>query len=141
MQFLEQSLRLCIIVLIEQFELLRYKHTMTLSFQYRIVSVKLLFPAGKLTSLMTVWADSLMFQFLLEIKMVSFLFLTFFLFFLKPRSPVHFRASPFSLISLQIQQRLETRSVVCSLTNPFPLAFPSSVSVLRCWVEKGHLLA
>ena len=67
---------------------------MTLSFQYRIVSVRLLFPAGKLTSLMTVWADSLIFQFLLEIKMVSFLFLKFFLFFLKTSFTYSFQGLP-----------------------------------------------
>lgn len=60
--FLEQSLRLCVIILTEQFQLVRYKHIMTLSFYYWIVSVELLFPAEMLTPSMTTGDGSLIFQ-------------------------------------------------------------------------------
>lgn len=67
--FLEQSLRLCLIILIDQFRLVRYNDFIFLvSDCVNWVS----FSAGELTSLMRVWADSLSFQSLLEIKAVSF---------------------------------------------------------------------
>ena len=57
-------------------------------------------------------------------NVVSFLFLNFFLFFLKPQSS-HFRASPLSLICLRTQQILEIGTIWSALSRaPSPLLFP-----------------
>lgn len=67
--FLEQSLRLRLIILIDQLRLVRYN-----DFIFPVLDCVngASFSAGKLTSLMTVWTDSLSFQSLLEIKVVAF---------------------------------------------------------------------
>lgn len=86
LHFLERSLRLCVIILMEQFRFVRYKRVTTLSFYYWIVSVERLFPAEKLTPLMTVGEDALIFFFFLltfGIKIVLFQFLKLFCFYFK----------------------------------------------------------
>lgn len=67
--FLEQSLRLRLIILIDQLPLVRYNDCI---FPVSDCVNWASFSAGKLTSLMTVWTDSLSFQSLVEIKIVSF---------------------------------------------------------------------
>ena len=78
-------------------------------------------------------------------NVVSFLFLIFFLFFLKPQSS-HFRASPLSLICLRTQQILEIGTIWSALSRaPSPLLFPLApewralVLSHNCWWRTGRL--
>ena len=77
-------------------------------------------------------------------NVVSFLFFSFFLFFLKPQSP-HFRASPLSLLPPNPANSGNWDYIVCPLASPFPLLLPLApecwalVLSHNCWWRTGRL--